>query len=229
MKINFYIFIFYIFIFYIFKYKNMSSDFFYKFSNKIDNEDESLKLNLDELYNKKQQQDLNVLNNYNKILQRIHNKIKYVSKNIVNDNCCWYLMPEMVIGVPKYDYKDCTAYIIDKLRANGFIVRYTHPNLLFISWKHWVPTYVRNEIKKKTGNVIDEYGNIITNDDKNNNTNMTNALENKDTKDNLLFSNNKQIKNINTSSSKEYKDVKSYKPSGNLIYNNSLLEKLQIN
>jgi hypothetical protein len=207
----------------------MSSDFFYNFSNKIDNEDESLKLNLDELYNKKQQQDLNVLNNYNKILQRIHNKIKYVSKNIVNDNCCWYLMPEMVIGVPKYDYKDCTAYTIDKLRANGFIVRYTHPNLLFISWKHWVPTYVRNEIKKKTGNVIDEYGNIINNDDNNNNTNMTNALENKDAKDNLLFSNNKQIKNINTSSSKEYKDVKSYKPSGNLIYNNSLLEKLQIN
>jgi hypothetical protein len=205
----------------------MSSDFFYNFSNKIDNEDESLKLNLDELYNKKQQQDLNVLNNYNKILQRIHNKIKYVSKNIVNDNCCWYLMPEMVIGVPKYDYKDCTAYTIDKLRANGFIVRYTHPNLLFISWKHWVPTYVRNEIKKKTGNVIDEYGNIINNDD--NNTNISNTLENKDAKDNLLFSNNKQIKNINTSSSKEYKDVKSYKPSGNLIYNNSLLEKLQIN
>jgi hypothetical protein len=208
----------------------MSSDFFYNFSNKIDNEDESLKLNLDELYNKKQQQDLNVLNNYNKILQRIHNKIKYVSKNIVNDNCCWYLMPEMVIGVPKYDYKDCTAYIIDKLRANGFIVRYTHPNLLFISWKHWVPTYVRNEIKKKTGNVIDEYGNIINNDDNNNNNNNnTSAIENKDTKDNLLFSNNKQVKNINTSSTKEYKDVKSYKPSGNLIYNNSLLEKLQIN
>jgi hypothetical protein len=205
----------------------MSSDFFYNFSNKIDNEDESLKLNLDELYNKKQQQDLNVLNNYNKILQRIHNKIKFVSKNIVNDNCCWYLMPEMVIGVPKYDYKDCTAYTIDKLRANGFIVRYTHPNLLFISWKHWVPTYVRNEIKKKTGNVVDEYGNIINNDDKN--TNITSAMENKDANDNLLFSNNKQVKNINTSSSKDYKDIKSYKPSGNLIYNNSLLEKLQIN
>jgi hypothetical protein len=204
----------------------MSSDFFYNFSNKID-EDESLKLNLDELYNKKQQQDLNVLNNYNKILQRIHNKIKFVSKNVVNDNCCWYLMPEMVIGVPKYDYKDCTAYTIDKLRANGFVVRYTHPNLLFISWRHWIPTYVRNEIKKKTGNVVDEYGNIINNDDKN--SNITSTLENKDNNDNLLFSNNKQIKNINTSSTKEYKDVKSYKPSGNLIYNNSLLEKLQIN
>ena len=202
----------------------MSSDFFYNFSNKID-EDESLKL---KLYNKKQQQDLNVLNNYNKILQRIHNKIKYISKNVVNDNCCWYLMPEMVIGVPKYDYKDCTAYTIDKLRANGFIVRYTHPNLLFISWKHWVPTYVRTEIKKKTGNVVDEYGNIINNDDKN--TDNTSAF-NTENKDNILFS-NKQIKNINTLSNakeKDYKDIKSYKPSGNLIYNNNLLEKLQIN
>ena len=205
----------------------MSSDFFYNFSNKIDNEDESLKLNLDELYNKKQQQDLNVLNNYNKILQRIHNKIKYVSKNVVNDNCCWYLMPEMVIGVPKYDYKDCTAYTIDKLRTNGFIVRYTHPNLLFISWRHWVPTYVRNEIKKKTGNAVDEYGNIINNE-KNDNINISSNIDNKDVKDNILFS-NKQIKNINTSSTKDYKDIKSYKPSGNLIYNNSLLEKLQIN
>jgi hypothetical protein len=86
---------------------------------------------------------------------------------------------------------------------------------------------VRNEIKKKTGNAVDEYGNIINNDDKN--TNNTSSLENKDNNDNLLFSNNKQIKNINTSATKEYKDVKSYKPSGNLIYNNSLLEKLQIN
>jgi hypothetical protein len=208
----------------------MSSDFFYNFSNKIDNEDESLKLNLDELYNKKQQQDLNVLNNYNKILQRIHNKIKYISKNVVNDNCCWYVMPEMVIGVPKYDYKDCTTYIIDKLRTNGFVVRYTHPNLLFISWKHWVPTYVRNEIKKKTGNAVDEYGNIINNDDNNTNNNTnTNIASNIENKDNVLFLNNKQIKSINTSSTKDYKDVKSYKPSGNLIYNNSLLEKLQIN
>tara|TARA_B100000902_G_scaffold255810_1_gene242248 strand:- start:10 stop:405 length:396 start_codon:yes stop_codon:yes gene_type:complete len=127
----------------------MSNDFFYNFNNKADNEDESLKLNMDELYSKKQQQDLNVLANYNKILIRIHNKIKYVSKQLINDQCCWYLVPEMMIGIPKYDHKDCTAFVIEKLRNNGFIVRYTHPNLLFISWRHWVPTYVRNEIKKK--------------------------------------------------------------------------------
>ena len=206
----------------------MSNDFFYNFSNKIDNNDESLKLNLDELYTKKQEQDLNILNNYNKILIRIHNKIKYVSKNMINDNCCWYLMPEMVIGIPKYDYRDCTAYIIEKLQTNGFIVRYTHPNLLFISWKHWIPTYVRNEIKKKTGNAIDEYGNILNSN--NSSSSDNNINNNMDDTDNILFSSTKQIKHIsNSSNNKDYKDIKSYKPSGNLIYNNNLLEKLNIN
>jgi hypothetical protein len=202
----------------------MSNDIFYNFSNKIDSEDSSLKLNIDELYSKKQQQDLNVLKNYNNILIRIHNKIKYISKNMLNENCCWYVMPEMILGVPKYDHRDCTAYVIEKLRDNGFIVRYTHPNLLFISWKHWVPSYVRSEIKKRTGNSIDENGNII------NEENSANSASNANTQavnsEHMLFSNNKSIK-TNTST-KDYKDIKTYKPSGNLIYNNSLLEKINI-
>ena len=200
----------------------MSNDIFYNFSNKIDSEDSSLKLNIDELYSKKQQQDLNVLKNYNNILLRIHNKIKYVSKNMLNENCCWYLMPEMILGVPKYDHRDCTAYVIEKLRDNGFIVRYTHPNLLFISWKHWVPSYVRSEIKKKTGNSIDENGNII-----NEENSASNASTPAINSEHMLFSNNKSIK-TNSAQAKDYKDIKTYKPSGNLIYNNSLLEKINI-
>tara|TARA_B110001452_G_scaffold179773_1_gene150920 strand:- start:511 stop:1107 length:597 start_codon:yes stop_codon:yes gene_type:complete len=195
----------------------MSKDFLYNFNNKSDeSEDQSLKLNLDELYITKQQQDINVVNNYNKILLRIHNKIKYVSKQLINDQCCWYIMPEILLGVPKYDFKESTVYIIDKLRENGFVIRYTHPNLLFISWKHWVPTYVRNEIKKKTGQFVDEYGNIIDNT-KNNGTNKL-VDENYD----KLILNNKS----KTTNKEDYKDIRSYKPSGNLIYSNNLLKKL---
>ena len=197
------------------------NDSLYNFNDKSDI-NESIKLNMDELYVKKQQQDLNILNNYNKILVRIHNKIKYISKQLINDMCCWYIVPEMMIGIPKYNHKDCTAYVIEKLRDNGFIVRYTHPNLLFISWKHWVPTYVRNEIKKKTGQQIDEYGNIINdiiNSDNNNNNNNDNNY------DNLMLNN----KNKSDKIKKDYKDVKSYNPSGSLIYSNNLLKKLDIN
>ena len=206
----------------------MNNDSLYNFNNKSD-EAESLKLNMDELYIKKQQQDLNILNNYNKILTRIHNKIKYISKQLINDQCCWYVMPEMMIGIPKYDYRDCTAYVIEKLRENGFIVRYTHPNLLFISWKHWVPTYVRNEIKKKTGQNIDEYGNIVNNNNTNNNNNNNNIQDqfnNTNSYDNIIIN---KSENSSNSKNKDYKDIKTYKPSGSLIYNNNLLKKLDIN
>ena len=54
-----------------------------------------------------------------------------------------------MIGIPKYNNADCIAYLINKLKKNGFIVKYTHPNMLFISWKNWIPDYVRQEIKKQ--------------------------------------------------------------------------------
>lgn len=212
----------------------MSNDFLYNFTNKADNEDESLKLNMDELYSKKQQQDLNVLNNYNKILARIHNKIKYVSKQLINDQCCWYVMPEILLGIPKYNHADCTAYVIEKLRDNGLVVRYTHPNLLFISWKHWVPTYVRTEIKKKTGQNIDEYGNIINPNNSNNPFDTTSSNNNNNKKDdtdinNLMFNNKNKNGAKDKDKNNDYKDIKSYKPSGGLIYSNNLLKKLDIN
>ena len=195
------------------------NDSLYNLNEKSDDVEQSIKLNMDELYEKKQQQDMNILNNYNKILVRIHNKIKYISKQLVNDQCCWYVMPEMMIGIPKYDVKDCTAYVIEKLRDNGFVIRYTHPNLLFISWKHWVPSYVRSEIKKKTGKQVDEYGNLVKKEeDDNREDNNYN---------NLILNNNNKSKSDKSKS--DYKDIKSYNPSGNLIYSNNLLKKLDIN
>ena len=132
-------------------------------------------------------------------------------------------MPEIMIGIPKYDHKDCTAYVIDKLRDNGLVVRYTHPNLLFISWKYWIPTYVRSEIKKKTGQHIDEYGNLINKNQEDDNSKFNNT--NEDNYNNIILNN----KNKSDKSKRDFKDIKSYNPSGNLIYSNNLLKKLDIN
>ena len=137
-------------------------------------------------------------------------------------------MPEILLGIPKYDYKDCTAYVIEKLRENGFVIRYTHPNLLFISWKHWVPTYVRTEIKNKTGKNVDEYGNLIDENNANANTN-TNTNNNNNTENyNDLLLNNSKNNNDKNKNKTDFKDINSYKPSGNLIYSNNLLKKLDI-
>lgn len=186
----------------------------------LGDEESNGKMNLDELYEKKQKHDLNTLNIYNKILNRIHTKIKNISRQNITTQFCWYVIPEMIIGVPKYDHGACTAYIIDKLNSNGFVTRYTHPNLLFISWKHWVPSYVRNEIKKKTGVTIDGYGNKITEEEKNKTKEISNPNE-------LLMHNPKLSSSITSQKSKEFKNINSYSPSGNLIYNTALFKGIE--
>lgn len=177
------------------------------------------KINLDELYEKKQQYDLNTLNVYNKILNRIHNKIRLTSKQYIDNQFCWFIIPEVMIGIPRYDHGACTAYIIDQLKDNGFLVKYTHPNLLFISWKHWIPSYVRNEIKKKTGVVVDGYGNKIDE--------STIKSEKQKDVNNMLFNPLKTNNTQNNTDKKDYKDVNSYKPTGSLVYNKELFSKIE--
>lgn len=183
----------------------------------LNDHDISDKINLDDLYEKKKQQDLNTLNIYNKILSRIHNRIKTTSKQSIDNQFCWFVVPEIMIGIPKYNNGDCIAYIIDKLKTNGFTVKYTHPNLLFISWKHWVPSYVRNEIKKKTGIVLDSYGNKIEDGNQEEDYNPDSLM--------LQKPGNKQETNKKTS--KDFKDINAYKPLGSLVYNKDLIKKLE--
>ena len=167
------------------------------------------KINLDELYEKKKQHDLNTLNIYNKILGRIHNKIKLASRQSIENQFCWFVVPEVIIGVPKYDQSGCIAYIMNALEENGFNVKYFHPNTLFICWEHWVPSYVRNEIKHKTGIIINEYGEKISEN--------TGEDEKEQPQENI-----EQIKN-----SKKYTPINSYKPSGKFVYSEDLLNKIE--
>ena len=184
----------------------------------IDNFSE--KLNIDELYEKKRQYDLSKLALYNKILNRIHVRIKTTSRQKFDEQFCWFIVPEIIIGVPKYDQGACIAYLIDKLKENGFNVRYIHPNTLFISWLHWVPSYVRTELKKKTGIAINEYGEKI-NQNENNNTSFSSN------DDNFNFITKPQdIVELNKTK-KTYTSIKSYKPSGNLVYDDELLNKIE--
>ena len=175
------------------------------------------KINMDELYEKQQQDNLETLKLYQKILSRIHVRIKSVSRQRNNPQFCTYLIPEVMIGIPRYNHSECTAFIISKLKENGFNIKYTHPNLLFISWKHWIPGYVRNEVKKQTGFVIDGYGNVNDKSETHSNKNIHSD------NNTLLLSNTKDIK---PKKEKEFKSIKTYVPSGNIIYNEDLFKKI---
>ena len=188
--------------------------------------DFSEKINIDELYEKKRQYDLSKLELFNKILNRVHVRIKTTSRQKIDENFCWFIVPEIIIGVPKYDQAACIAYLMDKLKDNGFNIRYVHPNALFISWIHWVPSYVRTELKKKTGIVVNEYGEKIED-----NQEINNSREDKLLPYDISNSNNELLKLTKDQSSKNnshlnkknYTPIKSYKPSGNLVYDDEVL------
>ena len=182
------------------------------------NDDDTLKqINIDDLYEKKQKRDLKQLSIFNKILNRIHTRINLTSKTKKNDRHTWYVIPEYIFGEPLFDNADCIAYIISNLEDNGFFIKFIYPNTLFISWENWVPSYVRNEIKKKSGVVLNEKGEII-------------KKKEDEEKQNDSKNNNKKEDGENISSSSlppKFNPITNYKPSGKLIYNNELFEHIE--
>jgi hypothetical protein len=124
---------------------------------------DNTKININDLYEKKREKDANELNLYKKILNKIHIKIREISRKYTDQQFCWFPIPETILGHTNYDSGNCIAYVMEQLISNGFQVQYYHPQLLFIVWAFYVPQYIREEFKKKTGYQVDETGNFIEN------------------------------------------------------------------
>jgi len=125
-------------------------------------------ININELnsnFNKKQKMKEAT---YELILQKCHNKIK-LSAELNNLGYCFYAIPKYIYGIPLYDHKLCLLYVVKALTKNGFDLKYTHPNLLFISWigKSNPKEYKAIENKSNGYKSIEEYkpkGNLVYND-----------------------------------------------------------------
>lgn len=174
------------------------------------------KIDLDELYEEKLKNEKMKLDVYNRLLTRIHKKIKLTSRQKVDAQFCCYTVPEVMIGIPRYDQQACIHFLMEKLNKNNFVVKYIHPNCLFISWKHWIPNYIRDEFKKQTGIAIDGNGCVLDKSDKGNEPGLKM----------LAY---EGIQTENTSSKQlEFKNTNQYQENGKLLYNDGLLEKLQM-
>ena len=89
-------------------------------------------LNIKELHRTIDIKRQNRMKCYEIILEKIHKKIIYTTKK--EQSFCIYVIPEYIIGLPMINNNECTEYVIKKLNENGFFVKYTFPNLLYISW-----------------------------------------------------------------------------------------------
>jgi hypothetical protein len=93
-----------------------------------------------------------------------------------------------------------------------------------ISWKHFVPSYVRNELKKKTGIIIDDNGNRVGEGENKTITNGDQPMS----LEQMMFKNKdpSQENSAKAQNQKKYTPIASYKPQGNLVYNDDLLNTL---
>lgn len=72
---------------------------------------------------------------FDQIIELIHRRIKKISS--VGGLNTFYEVPGILIGYPLYDLNECTTYIINALRKNGFLVQLLPPPnnyAIYISW-----------------------------------------------------------------------------------------------
>jgi hypothetical protein len=184
----------------------------------VEDDDAVRKVNIDELYEKDQRRDLKQLSIFNKILNRVHRRITITSRNKRSEKFIWFTIPEFIFGEPVYNKTDCIAYVVTKLEENGFFIRFIYPNTLFITWENWVPSYTRNEIKKKTGIVLDEKGNIIDKIDR---------KEQPDNPNSRILNDRSGNGGASQKEQKQYTPIQTYKPTGNLVYNQDFFDKIE--
>ena len=73
-------------------------------------------------------------NTYQTVLNKCHYRI--ITTNSKSNDCyCLFVVPTFLFGVPLYDMTKCIIFVMENLIHYGFKVVYTHPNLLYISWK----------------------------------------------------------------------------------------------
>ena len=182
-----------------------------------DEDDANKKINLDDLYQRQQQRDLRQLSIFTKILNRTYKRIHTTNRMKRNERHIWFAVPDFIFGEPIYDCAECIGFVVAKLNENGFFIKYMHPNTLFISWDHWVPTYKINEIKKKTGLVLDHTGAVVD------------QLNRDGPAPDEINSGSVNARNVDAvmAKKKEYTPIGQYKPTGNLVYNRDMFEKLE--
>ena len=79
------------------------------------------------------------------MLLQIHQRILKSAEMNRFENNILYTVPPFIFGLPKIDLQDCIVYLVHMLRQEGFSVRFTYPNFLFISWEHHLKEYLTTQ------------------------------------------------------------------------------------
>ena len=99
-------------------------------------------MNIHKLNLKRDQRELAKFKLYKKVLNRIYRKIEQTSNSY--QTSLFYQIPEYIFGIPRYNIIETSKYIVAKLQEQGYVVVYTPPNFIFVSWEH-IPSELKLE------------------------------------------------------------------------------------
>jgi hypothetical protein len=111
-----------------------------------------IKLPIDVLADRKSQDEIINENSNNSKIEKFEKSLEDIAndpkwKSLVPGlgldlNLLASLQSNIILGLPRIDLEDCIVYLVYMLRAQEYEVRYTYPNLLYISWKHHEKDYI---------------------------------------------------------------------------------------
>ena len=129
-------------------------------------------INIYSLPKKKTLKEDNRLKIYEKVLKMVHHRIKTAANKSDTEDYTFFTIPNVIIGMPRFDTVSCCDYIMTKLSANGFKILNLGPNFIFITWGHIEFSDEKerrmderiHQLKQGINNVPNLYRNINTSD-----------------------------------------------------------------
>lgn len=113
------------------------------------------KLNILELHRTINEKNMKKTETYEKVLEICHRKITLGSQT--KQLRCMFEVPEYVPGYPIFDLNSCIKFLLTTLKANGFLVTYYFPKILYISWDF---EEIKAESKLIVNNMSEQQNNI---------------------------------------------------------------------
>jgi len=98
-------------------------------------------ISLNELYQMRQKKDKGKKAVFDKVLELCHRRIRNIGS--FGGMNSFYEIPGMVVGFPLFNIYDCTTYVVEQLRASGFMVQLLPPPHICVVYVSWDPSDIK--------------------------------------------------------------------------------------
>ena len=111
-------------------------------------------INLSELHSLHKQKKEVQTRSFDRVLELCHRRIRLVASH--GGQNTFFEVPGIILGYPLYNLQLCTAYVVDALRADGFLVQLLPPPNVAVLYLSWDPKEIRGPNRNKAPALMDE-------------------------------------------------------------------------